>query len=85
MRPQEMGQREACGRRQREEHPQQLQTGSELGAAEPCRSLRKGSLQSTSSQATCQPRVSALKLETKLQGCFPCRTVLFIDNKHLYG
>lgn len=37
-----MGQREACGRRQREVHPQQLHRGSELGATEPCRSLRKG-------------------------------------------
>lgn len=35
MRPQEMGQREASGRRQREVHPQQLQGGSELGATEP--------------------------------------------------
>lgn len=33
MRPQEMGQREASGRRQREVHPQQLHGGSELGAA----------------------------------------------------
>lgn len=30
---QEVGQREACGRRQREVHPQQLHTGSELGVA----------------------------------------------------
>lgn len=42
MRPQEMGQREASGRRQREAHPQQLQGGSELGAAEPCRSPSEG-------------------------------------------
>lgn len=39
MRPQEMGQREASGRRQREVHPQQPHGGSELGAA--AEALRK--------------------------------------------
>lgn len=72
-----MGQREACGRRQREVHPQQLQRGSELGATEPCRSLRKGPCHPA--PRLCQPRVNALKLDPSL-----CRTVLFIDNKHLY-
>lgn len=42
MRPQEMGQREASGRRQREVHHQQLQGGSEWGAAEPCGSPAEG-------------------------------------------
>lgn len=44
MRPQEMGQREASGRRQREVHPQQLHRGSELGAA--AEALWKGPLPS---------------------------------------
>lgn len=77
MRPQEVGQREACGRRQREAHPQQLQRGSELGAAEPCRSLRKGPVRSTSSQAACQPFVGALRLKTKIQGSFALQDCSF--------
>lgn len=55
MRPQEMGQREASGRRQREVHPQQLQGGSELGAAEPRRSPAEGPLPSLAAMSTlCQ-------------------------------
>lgn len=62
MRPQEVGQREASGRRQREVHPQQLQGGSEPGAAEPCGRAP------VLPWLSCQPSVSALSLETKVQG-----------------
>lgn len=55
MRPQEMGQREASGRRQREVHPQQLEGGSELGAAMSCRSAAQGTLPFPAAMSTlCQ-------------------------------
>lgn len=66
MRPQEMGQREASGRRQREMHPQQLQGGSEQGAAELCGSPAEGP--PALPLLPCQPSVNALSLGTKIQG-----------------
>lgn len=51
MRPQEMGQREASGRRQREVHPQQLHGGSVWGAA--AEALPRGPLASRGCLCQC--------------------------------
>lgn len=68
MSPQEVGQREASGRKQREVHPQQLHRGSELGAAEPCRSPRKGPLPSPGSQAAMSTLCQCLESRDKSPG-----------------
>jgi hypothetical protein len=85
MRLQEVGQREASGRRQREVHPQQLLRGSELGAAESNRNPRKGPLLSPDYQAAISTLCQCLEYRDKNSGILCSdELIFFIDSKIHY-